>query len=69
MRREGALFRSPLPVLTSARRWERDGWIARTVRHLVLIGLYFCGVPPARLLRLDRARQGHPQASPPRMSL
>ena len=27
-RREGALFRSPLPVFTSARRWERDGWIA-----------------------------------------
>lgn len=69
MRREGALFRSPLPVLTSARRWERDGWIARTARHLILIVLYFCGVPPARLLRLDRVRQGHPDASPPRMSL
>jgi hypothetical protein len=69
MRREGALFRSPLRVLTSARRWERDGWIARTVRHLVLIVLYFCGVPPARLVRLDRARQGHPEPSRPRMSL
>jgi len=69
MRREGALFRSPLPVLTSARRWERDGWIARTTRHLVLISLYFCGVTPARLLRLDRARSGHPEPSRPRMSL
>jgi len=69
MRREGALFRSPLPVLTSARRWERDGWIARTARHLFLITLYFCGVTPARLLRLDRARGRHPAPSPPRMSL
>ena len=69
MRLEGALFRSPLPALTSARRWERDGWIRRTVRHLVLISLYFCGVPPARLIRLDRARLPHPQTSGHRISL
>jgi hypothetical protein len=69
IRREGALFRSPLPVLTSARRWERDGWAARTARHLLLISLYLCGVAPARLVRLDRARQGHPEPSRPRISL
>ena len=34
MHREGALFRSPLHVVTSARRWERDGWVGRTLRHL-----------------------------------
>jgi rSAM/selenodomain-associated transferase 2 len=69
MHREGALFCSPLPVLTSARRWERDGWISRTVRHLVLIALYFCGVPPAQLIRLDRARQDLPESSGRRLSL
>ena len=69
MRREGALFRSALPATTSARRWERDGWISRTVRHLVLIALYFCGVPPDRLVRLDRARQRHPEPPGERMSL
>jgi rSAM/selenodomain-associated transferase 2 len=69
MRRRAALFRSPLPVVTSARRWERDGWIARTARHLVLIVLYFCGVPPTRLLRFNRSRQRHPEPLPPRMSL
>jgi rSAM/selenodomain-associated transferase 2 len=69
MRREGALFRSPLPALTSARRWERDGWIRRTLRHLVLVSLYFCGVSPARLIRLDRARMAHPEACGQRMSL
>jgi rSAM/selenodomain-associated transferase 2 len=69
LRREGALFRSPLRVVTSARRWEHDGWIGRTARHLVLIGLYLCGVPPARLIRLDRGRRGHPEPSRPRISL
>jgi rSAM/selenodomain-associated transferase 2 len=56
LRSRGRLFCSPLPAVTSARRWERDGWISRTVRHLGLILLYFCGVAPRRLIRLDRAR-------------
>jgi len=60
MRRAGALFRSPLPAVTSARRWERDGWSRRTLRHLMLISLYFCGVSPERLVRLDRGRMSHP---------
>ena len=69
IRREGALYRSSLRVVTSARRWERDGWSARTLRHLVLISLYYCGVPPAKLARLDRSRQAHPEPPRPRMSL
>jgi rSAM/selenodomain-associated transferase 2 len=56
LRSYGRLFRSPLPAVTSARRWERDGWVGRTLRHLGLILLYFCGVSPERLVRLDRAR-------------
>ena len=60
LRRRGRLFRSSIPAITSARRWERDGWIPRTGRHLMLISLYFLGVPPARLARLDPARRGHP---------
>ena len=59
--RRGRLFRSAQPAITSARRWERDGWIARTARHLALILLYFCGVPPARLVGLDPARRSHPE--------
>ena len=69
MLREGRLFRSTLPVVTSARRWERDGWVRRTALHLALIALYFCGVPPERLVRLDRARAPHPESPGPRMSL
>jgi len=56
LKRRGRLFRSAQPTITSARRWELDGWIGRTARHLALIALYFCGVPPARLVRLDPAR-------------
>jgi hypothetical protein len=47
LRRRGRLFRSAQPAVTSARRWDRDGRIGRTARHLALITLYFCGVPPA----------------------
>ena len=67
--RRGRLFRSPLPAITSARRWEQDGWIGRTSRHVALILLYFCGVPPARLVRLDPSRRRHPDAPGGRMSL
>jgi rSAM/selenodomain-associated transferase 2 len=67
--RRGRLYRSPLPAVTSARRWERDGWVRRTARHLLLIVLYFCGMPPARLVRLDPSRRPHPDAPGGRMSL
>jgi rSAM/selenodomain-associated transferase 2 len=69
LRRRGRLFRSPAAAATSARRWERDGWIARTGRHLAMIVLYFCGVPPARLVRLDPARGPHANTPGRRMSL
>jgi rSAM/selenodomain-associated transferase 2 len=48
-RRRGRLFSVPFAAVTSARKWERDGWVARTSRHLLLILLYFAGVPPDRL--------------------
>ena len=67
--RRGRMFRSALPAVTSARRWERDGWVRRTARHLVLIGLYFCGVPPDRLVWLDHARRAHPDPPARRMYL
>ena len=38
-------------------------------RHLTLILLYFCGVAPARLVRLDPARRSHPVPPGGRMSL
>jgi rSAM/selenodomain-associated transferase 2 len=69
LRRRGQLYRSPLVAVTSARRWERDGWVRRTALHLALIALYFCGVSPERLIRLDPARPAHPVPPGGRMSL
>jgi rSAM/selenodomain-associated transferase 2 len=69
LRRRGRFVRSLKPALTSARRWERDGWVRRSLRHLLLIALYFCGVPPARLIRLDSDRRAHPDGSTGRISL
>ncbi len=40
----------PAVALTSAERWRRDGWIARSARNLFCLGLYYAGLPP-RLIR------------------
>jgi len=44
----------PHPVMTSARRWEREGIIRCTLRNWALIILYICGVQPERLARCYR---------------
>jgi hypothetical protein len=40
-----------VPALTSARRWERDGWLRRTVDNAMLVALFLAGHPPERLAR------------------
>ena len=49
LRRAGKLYHSAQPVLTSARRWERDGWWRRSAKNLMLQALFFAGVAPERL--------------------
>ncbi len=39
---------------TSPVRYERDGWIARPLRNLSILGLWFLGVKPETLARLYR---------------
>lgn len=39
-------------AVTSAERYRRSGYMTRSLRNLSILGLYFCGVPPARLVRL-----------------
>ena len=41
-------------ALTSAARWERDGWTRRSARNLLCLGLWGAGVPPAAIARLYR---------------
>ena len=49
LRETGRLVPASYRAVTSARRWERDGWLRVTARHLCLILLYFAGVSPERL--------------------
>jgi len=51
MVRAGRVAELPLQLTTSARRWRRDGWFGRSAKNLLLVGLYFLGVRPARLAR------------------
>jgi rSAM/selenodomain-associated transferase 2 len=39
-------------ALTSARRYERDGYVARPARNLLCLALYFLGLPPRLIARL-----------------
>src|SRR5919199_2453068 len=39
-------------AVTSAARYRRDGYASRAARNVVCLGLYFAGVPPARIARL-----------------
>jgi rSAM/selenodomain-associated transferase 2 len=50
-RRGGRLEHADVPALTSARRWERDGWVRRTLENSLLIVLFLAGYPPERLRR------------------
>ena len=45
-------------AVTSAERWRRDGYLPRSARNLVCLGLWFAGVPPATIARIyvGRAR-------------
>ena len=44
----------PEKVMTSARRWQRDGIVFGTLRNWMLQALYYCGVAPERLARFYR---------------
>ncbi|TSA44412.1 MAG: glycosyltransferase [Deltaproteobacteria bacterium] len=46
------IFREP--VITSARRWEKEGLLFGTLRNWLLVTLYLCGVAPERLTRFYR---------------
>jgi hypothetical protein len=39
-------------ALTSANRWERDGWYRRSARNLMCLCLWYAGLPPTLIARL-----------------
>lgn len=55
IRRCGTLKVLNLPVITSSRRWDREGWIKTMLRNQLLLFLYHLGVSPERLYRFYNA--------------
>ena len=53
-RKRGRIVIFREPVLTSARRWEKEGLVFGTLRNWFLMTLYLCGVAPERLARFYR---------------
>jgi rSAM/selenodomain-associated transferase 2 len=43
-------------VLTSARRWEKDGAVFGTIRNAILLLLFYVGVKPERLVRFYKRK-------------
>ena len=44
-------------AITSAAKWQRDGWYRRSPRNLLCLALYFAGVPPRLIARLYRCKR------------
>jgi rSAM/selenodomain-associated transferase 2 len=42
----------PADAVTSAAKWEQQGWNRRSARNLACLGFWFAGVPPRVLARL-----------------
>lgn len=64
LRRRGTFRVLPERIGVSTRRWERDGWLARTVGNRWLALRYACGASPERLAaayaRRDRSDRRKP---------
>ncbi len=48
----GRLAELAADAVTSAAKWQRDGWLRRSARNQMCLALYFAGVPPALIARL-----------------
>jgi rSAM/selenodomain-associated transferase 2 len=51
LKRRGRLRHLNIELVTSARRWEREGWWRRSAANLGILGLYWLGMSPDRLAR------------------
>lgn len=52
VRRIGRIERLDVDAITSAERWRRDGWLRRSGRNLLCLGLYRAGMSAERVARL-----------------
>ncbi len=68
VRRLGPITGLPVDAVTSAARWERDGWWRRSARNLVCLTLWRIGVPPHAIVKLYAKRPGIPRVATPNPS-
>jgi len=54
LQKNGKVYPSVLSVITSARRWEQDGWVKRSAKNLALMSLYLIGVSVTQLAKWYR---------------
>ena len=47
----------PVAFITSAERWQRDGWYARSARNLFCLSLWFAGISPEWIARVYARRR------------
>jgi rSAM/selenodomain-associated transferase 2 len=70
LRRIGRLHHSALPAVTSANRWEADGWVRRSLENVFLLLSYLAGVSPDRLAaryrKGDRSGESDRRVAAPR---
>jgi GT2 family glycosyltransferase len=59
LRRLGKINIIPMPVLTSARRWQKLGVLKTTLINQLTILAYFLGISPERLARWYRRDRGN----------
>jgi hypothetical protein len=52
----GRLIALPADAVTSAAKWERQGYLRRSARNLLCLSLWFAGVPPRLIHRLYEDR-------------
>lgn len=57
VRRIGSLRILEANAVTSAERWERDGWFRRSARNLACLGLYLGGSGPERIASFYAGRK------------
>lgn len=51
LKKDGTVVLLDMAAVTSARRWQRRGYLGTTLRNWSILVLYYLGVPPERLYR------------------
>ena len=52
--------------VTSAKRWQAEGWLRRSARNMTCLALWFLGVPPGRIIRIYGRKNGGADVAVPR---